>query len=540
MKKFTLLFASLLCVAYIAVAQLKLYVYQNDGTRTEFVASTVDSIAFSTITDSTDQPDDPIKPVDPTNGHEYVDLGLPSGTKWATYNVGADSPEDYGDYFAWAETEPKSYYEWSTYKWCNGSYDTMTKYCTSSSDGTVDNTTTLDLSDDAAYVNWGSSWRMPTEAEQNELRNTSYTTWILTTQNGVKGYKVTSKINGNSIFLPAAGYRSYSDLLDTGSSGRYWSCSLSTSNSYYANYLYFDSYNVDGDYGSRGYGRSVRPVLREIFTLGFDANGGSGSMSAVELDRNESKNIPANTFTRHGYRFIGWNTTADGTGTAYTEGQTISLTENTTLYAQWEKFNITGTANGHDYVDLGLPSGTLWATCNVGASKPEEFGDYFAWGETEPKEEYNLSTYKWCEGSYYTHTKYCTSSTYGKVDNKTTLDLADDAANANWGGSWRMPTEAEQDELRTECTWTWTTQNGVKGYEVTSKSNGNSIFLPAAGYRDFSDMYDAGFNGYYWSSSLYTDDSGGACRLYFDSSDVSSGSYGRRRRGVSVRPVLAE
>ena len=118
MKKITLLFASLLCVACIAVAQLKLYVYQNDGTRTEFVASTVDSIAFSTITDSTDQPDDPIKPVDPTNGHEYVDLGLPSGTKWATCNVGADSPEEYGDYFAWAETEPKSYYEWSTYKWC--------------------------------------------------------------------------------------------------------------------------------------------------------------------------------------------------------------------------------------------------------------------------------------------------------------------------------------------------------------------------------------------------------------------------------------
>ena len=196
--------------------------------------------------------------------------------------------------------------------------------------------------------------------------------------------------------------------------------------------------------------------------------------------------------------------------------------------------------NGHEYVDLGLPSGTKWATCNVGADYPEDYGDYFAWGETEPKEEYDLSTYKWHEGSYYTHTKYCTSSTYGKVDNKTTLDLADDAANANWGGDWRMPTKTEQDELRTECTWTWTTQNGVKGYIVTSKSNGNSIFLPAAGYRDFSDLWDAGFNGYYSSSSLYTDDSGGACRLYFESSYVSSGSYSLRRRGWSVRPVLAK
>lgn len=263
MKKLTLLFASLLCVAYIAVAQLKLYVYQNDGTRTEFVASTVDSIAFSTITDSPDQPDDPIKPVDPTNGYEYVDLGLPSGTKWATMNVGAESPEDYGDYFAWGETEPKETYYWSTYKWCNGSSDTQTKYCTSSSHGTVDNKTILDLSDDAAYVNWGSSWRMPTKAEYDELINTSYTTWIWTTQNGVKGYKVTSKINGNSIFLPAAGYREDSSLYVAGSYGFYWSSSLNTYDSYYAYYLSFDSSGVRStSYGGyRSYGLSVRPVV---------------------------------------------------------------------------------------------------------------------------------------------------------------------------------------------------------------------------------------------------------------------------------------
>ena len=264
MKKFTLLFASLLCVAYIAVAQLKLYVYQNDGTRTEFVASTVDSIAFSTITDSPDLPDDPIKPVDPTNGHEYVDLGLPSGTKWATCNVGADSPEEYGDYFAWGETEPKSYYDWSTYKWCNGSYDTQTKYCTNSDYGTVDNKTILVLSDDAAYVNWGTSWRMPTRAELGELRNTSYTTWTWTTQNGVKGYKVTSKTNGNSIFLPAAGSRDGSDLDNAGSDGHYWSSLLLTSHSSYACGLYINSDHVGGSDNGRYGGLSVRPVLRDV------------------------------------------------------------------------------------------------------------------------------------------------------------------------------------------------------------------------------------------------------------------------------------
>ena len=262
MKKITLLFASLLCVAFIAMAQLKLYVYQNDGTRTEFVASTVDSIAFSTITDSPDQPDDPIKPADPTNGYEYVDLGLPSGTKWATMNVGADSPEDYGDYFAWGETTTKSTYNWSTYKWCNDSYNTMTKYCTSSSYGTVDNKTILDLSDDAAYVNWGSSWRMPTKAEYDELINTSYTTWTWTTQNGVKGYKVTSKTNGNSIFLPAAGCRDNSDLYNAGFGGGYWSSSLSTGNPDYAYGLHFYSGSVSSSHSSRYQGLSVRPVLR--------------------------------------------------------------------------------------------------------------------------------------------------------------------------------------------------------------------------------------------------------------------------------------
>ena len=190
---------------------------------------------------------------------------------------------------------------------------------------------------------------------------------------------------------------------------------------------------------------------------------------------------------------------------------------------------------GHEYVDLGLS--VKWATCNVGATKPEEYGDYFAWGVTIPKSTYSWSTYKWCRGSEYTQTKYCTDSSYGKVDNKTTLDLSDDAARANWGGSWRMPTQAEQDELREKCTWTWTTQNGVKGYKVTSKSNGKSIFLPAAGYRDDSSLGDAGSSGYYWSSSLYTGYPSSAWLVSFDSDYVNWYSYGYRYYGLSVRPV---
>ncbi len=189
--------------------------------------------------------------------------------------------------------------------------------------------------------------------------------------------------------------------------------------------------------------------------------------------------------------------------------------------------------NGHEYVDLGLS--VKWATCNIGASKPEDYGSYFAWGETTAKTTYDWSTYTLCKGSYDTMTKYCTSSSYGTVDNKTTLELADDAAYKNWGGSWRMPTKAEQDELRTKCTWTWTIQGNVEGYKVTGP-NGNSVFLPAAGYRYDSSLDRAGSYGIYWSSSLVSSDSNYACSLNFDSSSVCS-DYGVRYGGRSVRAV---
>lgn len=190
--------------------------------------------------------------------------------------------------------------------------------------------------------------------------------------------------------------------------------------------------------------------------------------------------------------------------------------------------------NGHAYVDLGLS--VKWATMNVGANKPEEYGDYFAWGEIEPKDYYDWSTYKWCNGSGMTLTKYNTLSDHGTiVDNRTQLDLSDDAARANWGGAWRMPTDAELTELHEQCTWLWTTQNGVNGYKVTSKSNGNSIFLPAAGYRRISDLIVAGSHGYYWSSSL-TDVPYCAWFMLFDSSTASKNGNSRGD-GRSVRPV---
>lgn len=199
---------------------------------------------------------------------------------------------------------------------------------------------------------------------------------------------------------------------------------------------------------------------------------------------------------------------------------------------------------GVEMVDLGLPSGIKWASCNVGATTPEGYGDYFAWGETEPKDYYYWSTYKWCNGSYVTQTKYCIRSEYGYngfTDGKTVLDPEDDAAHVNWGGNWRMPTYAEWDELRNtaNCVWTWTSNynsTGVAGYIVTSTRNSNTIFLPASGVRLDSSLANVGSGGYYWSSSLCEDDSSIAYNLVFYSSVVDLCS-GHRSFGQSVRPV---
>ena len=163
-----------------------------------------------------------------------------------------------------------------------------------------------------------------------------------------------------------------------------------------------------------------------------------------------------------------------------------------------------GSYNGHDYVDLGLPSGTLWAMCNVGAETPEEYGYYFAWGETEFKVVYDWSTYKWCSDDQYHLTKYCNNSNFGYngfTDNLTTLQIEDDAVTANWGDGWRMPTYDEWNELYQYTTSTWVAQNGVNGRLFTA-NNGSSLFLPAAGVFLGNEIQALGETGGYWSSSI--------------------------------------
>lgn len=191
--------------------------------------------------------------------------------------------------------------------------------------------------------------------------------------------------------------------------------------------------------------------------------------------------------------------------------------------------------NIHEAIDLGLPSGVKWATCNIGASSPEEYGDYYAWSEIEEKNDYSWTTYNWCNGTGNSMTKYCTSNRCGTVDNRKILAPKDDVAHVKWGGSWRMPTINEFNELRSNCTWQWITQNGVNGQLVTGP-NGNSIFLPAAGYRYGTGIDNCGSYGYYWSATLGENNSGLACGLSFYKGSRGWNDSGRYY-GHSVRPV---
>ena len=398
-------------------------------------------------------------PATPTVAHEWVDLGLPSGTLWATCNIGATKPEEYGDYFAWGETEFRdNRHSWSFYKWCTA-WDAMTKYCTDGSygnDGFVDYKTQLDPQDDAAYVNWGRNWRTPTSSQLLELK--IQCTWTWTTCNGVNGCLVTGP-NGSSIFLPANGWFSLDNINNAGTYGYYWSRTLNSDRPNQANIISFGNGILDAAPVERYYGSAVRAV------------------------------------------------------------------------------RVT-TPEDHEWVDLGLPSGTLWATCNIGATKPEEYGDYFAWGETESRDNrHSWSFYKWCT-AWDAMTKYCTDGSYGKdgfVDYKTQLDPQDDAAYVNWGENWRTPTSSQLLELKTQCTWTWTTRYGVKGSLVTGP-NGSTLFLPANGWFALDNINNTGTFGYYWSRTLNSNQPNQANIIAFGSG-VFNAAPVERYYGSAIRAV---
>ncbi len=526
----------------------------------------------------------------------FVDLGL--SVKWAVRNVGANSIEDYGDYYAWGETEP--YYEdghsqdagygygddsglfwkdgksegynWSSYKYCNGTKTSLTKYCDNGiyGDGCfTDQKRYLDLEDDAANVNWGGAWRMPTYEDYQELINPNNCSYSWTTQNGVKGYKVTSKkpgYEGRSIFLPAAGCRSGTSLIDVGSVGHYWSNEItSDGHGPYTSFCFqFSPYYKLFNPSYRTEGCAVRPVIplesRDIKKIVLDNNelilvvGEIGSLvpqiikndgvvdAALGLLHLASDNDSVvNVFSYANKVYL----EAKGAGSCDITVSCGSISAKChVIVVDLEKID----EIDHEAVDLGL--GVKWATVNVGAYKPEDSGDYYAWGETDT---YYMTGHRndqyingfWKEGkpegyiwsSYFdTDTEGDTFIKYGR-NGMVTLDYEDDVARVKWGGNWHIPTIGDLYQLKDNCTWTMAINNGVIGYKVISNIPGYedcSIFLPVAGYRTGKGLnYNS--RAYYWSNATgwsYKT----AYMLQCDSNDITINTI-QRYNGLSIRPV---
>ena len=247
-KQFYLLFI-LLSIFHLANAQLKLCVYENNGYVKQFVASNVDSLSFTPPSDN---------PINPNSDEvvEFVDLGL--SVRWATCNIGATAPEEYGEYFAWGEVQTKKYYDFDNYKWTMSMPGTITKYCTMESYGYVDDKTQLEPADDAARVNLADRWRMPTKYEFYELIYNCSLNW--TEKNGVPGYECVSRFNGKSIFIPAAGYNAHNPI-SVNEYGYYWTSLLDQTNNDRAMQFAFNKESVKIIGGTRYYGQPIRPVL---------------------------------------------------------------------------------------------------------------------------------------------------------------------------------------------------------------------------------------------------------------------------------------
>ncbi len=487
------------------------------------------------------------------NDHEYVDLGL--SVMWATCNVGATNPEEFGDYYAWGETNTKQRFSWNNYRYCsNGEsvYDVIYyKYNANSRKGSIDNKSILDPDDDVAHIKWGGNWRMPTTDELKELLDNCV--WKRTTLNNVKGFRVFSKVKGytdRSIFLPLAGWFYGPNLRSVGITGHYLTSSIDPGCPWdvISLYLYYGNHEISLA-NRTGRGQSVRPVCtlkkNEIKSLTLEDGN-----NTIELRIH--KKFPLKIFGldnegRHRVIKIE-NLCSDKKYLATVDSQGIIIAKDIGIC------NITGHNNNlgfeckvhiiekkHDCVDLGLS--VKWATCNVGTDFPEERGGYYAWGEIESKHSYGVDNYKFIKKNSLNDnvsiTKYNTYETKGPVDNRIELDIDDDVAHYRWGNNWRMPTDDEFRELLEKCTWKYIELNKVNGYLITSNIPGftnRSIFLPAAGLIIDSSSFYYSTHGYYRSKSIHKNKPICAYSLGFNDNNIAIYPLSRVE-GYSVRPV---
>ena len=454
----------------------------------------------------------------------YVDLGL--SVYWATCNVGANVPEQYGSYYAWGEIDTKSIYNWSTYKWKRDNNTLLSKYCSINEYGIMDNESNLELEDDIAHSLYGEDWHIPSDKEWYELENNCK--WEWTTVNNTNGWLITSQIEGykdKSIFLPVSGIIKDDKLEEAGSSSYYWSRRLYDSYPRSACTYYLDSIGHAPGLFSRYYGLPIRPVC--VSNGWYEHASISLSCTEITVFPGYSFNLDAtvsynNSIVHHSGV---WSSDNPAVAIVDDNGSVVVLSEGiANIYFTINSIDSKCTVNvlasesaiKHDYVDLGLS--VNWATFNVGAITPEGSGALYAWGEIETKDSYTSLNYKYAD-------KY--------QEEMTQLALSDDVAHEKWGDNWRMPSEKEFQELKNNCNWKRTILNGTTGYVVSSKITGFTdrfIFLPETevSYRDSK--------GVYWSNSNYVD------WHQYEYAYAYEFNYGLtlipRNAGCSVRPVI--
>lgn len=477
-------------------------------------------------------------------GRRMVELIPNSGVYWSNINLGATSIDDSGDYYAWGETAPKSEYSSATY--------TKADYGTDISGS----------SHDAAHVNWGGLWRMPTVDDVNDL--VSQCTWTEVTKYGQPMYKVVGP-SGDSIFIAKRGSISGTSLSNNGSWASFWTSNLNVTDDYERNNAYGTSFygtNRTIDAVARYLGYTVRPIIKynkqyenTKFYLTTDSTdwyvgndnprlvGAVAGLDALDADPNVTVTrgfVVGYTSADEALRLNGTNqevenVVATKSATDDSFRGNITYAKDTTYYyrayvkigEQYYYGNIR--RYGLELVDMG--NGVMWASINLGAQTSSDFGDRYAWGEIVTKNTYTQSTYRWYDQGYL--------SIGSDISNKPTYD----AVKANWTGDkgWRMPTNAEMRVLVDSCDWAWTTVDGVGGYQVTSRKENdrgthNSIFLPAAGYQNSTFYSELGSSCYYWTASQLYDHQ--AYCLYGTETTPRTADGGfDRYYGLCVRPV---
>ena len=544
MKKI-LLFVAIIAISLNISAQEQMYVWQN-GTKTTFAIADVDSVTFTTEEETPPA-------IGTENGYKWVDLGL--SVKWASCNVGAGKPEYYGDYFAWGETQPKGYYDWSNYKWCNGTSDYLTKYCTDSIHGAVDNKTVLEAADDAARANWGGNWRMPTTEEWSELQHNC--TWTWTGLNGISGYKVTAD-NGNSIFLPASGYFIGESVSIGYGVAHYWSNSLRDPIDAYA--MSFDGWSIYGGGMNRDAGLTVRPVCIQNTSVSKQMHvwrkGEATSFAIADVDSvtfDNSNSTSQNPSVQNG---IGSFSVSATTQVTFSPGN-LQYTQSTNTWSfASAQYEIIGTDN---VIGGFMTSDPTYGDSRHGGDALADKVDLFGWSTSATYFGVSTST----SNSHYS----------GSFVDWGTNKIGNDAPN-----TWRTLTYGEWYYLRYKRTNAndlcgvaqvnginglillpdnWTCPAGVTFKSGFHSSHGmdyyaahqtftfeqwpklesaGAVFLPAAGYRGGTFVDRVPGAGNYWSASTSGDNSNDASNLRVYSNEANMYPHGRYN-GHSVRLV---